>query len=336
MQSGQPQFEQQMVFEAEISTLSVAASPRSAGDDQDHIQALMEVRVPLPPVLVHRPTMRVIDGVHRLRAAQLRGDDKIPVTYFDGSESDAFVLAVESNVAHGLPLSMADRKQAAGRIITTHPQWSDRMIATTTGLSPGIVSEIRRRAAGGNLAEGSRIGQDGRVRPVDIAAGRVLASKLIQENPGLSLRQIAREARISPETARDVRNRLHRGEDPLPKPRVRARARPEAVVPATTPAARARTEPPAATREGGAISRSRIAERVAAVDRLKSDPALRFSDTGRTLLRLFNFLTLGGAEWQAIIDSVPPHCKGTVTSLARECAGVWEEIAARMDCDIAA
>lgn len=335
MHSGQPQFEQGMVVEAEISSLSVAASPRSSGDDQDHIQALVEVRVPLPPVLVHRPTMRVIDGVHRLRAAQLRGDEKIPVTYFDGSESDAFVLAVESNVAHGLPLSMADRKQAAGRIITTHPQWSDRMIATTTGLSPGIVSEIRRRAAGGNLIEGSRIGQDGRVRPVNIAAGRVLASKLIQENPGLSLRQIAREARISPETARDVRNRLHRGEDPLPKPRVRARPRPEAVVPAT-PAERARTEPPAVTSDGGAIGRARIAERVAAVDRLKSDPALRFSDTGRTLLRLFNFLTLAGAEWQAIIDSVPPHCKGTVAGLASECAGVWEEIAARMDYEVTA
>ncbi|MFH8491111.1 ParB/RepB/Spo0J family partition protein [Streptomyces longisporoflavus] len=335
MQSGQPQFEQEMVFEAEISSLSVAASPRSAGDDQDHIQALMEVRVPLPPVLVHRPTMRVIDGVHRLRAAQLRGDEKIPVTYFDGSESDAFVLAVESNVAHGLPLSMADRKQAAGRIITTHPQWSDRMIATTTGLSPGIVSEIRRRAGGSNLVEGSRIGQDGRVRPVDIAAGRVLASKLIQENPGLSLRQIAREARISPETARDVRNRLRRGEDPLPKPRVRARPRPEAVV-AATPAERARAEPSAVTSDGGAISRSRIAERAAAVDRLKSDPALRFSETGRTLLRLFNFLTLAGAEWQAIVDSVPPHCKGTVTVLAREYAGVWEEIAARMDYEVTA
>ncbi|MFG2502273.1 ParB N-terminal domain-containing protein [Streptomyces sp. NPDC048441] len=319
-----------MEVEVEIGSLFVATSPRSAGEDQDHVQALVEVRVPLPPVLVHRPTMRVIDGVHRLRAAQLRGDEKIPVTYFDGSESDAFVLAVESNVAHGLPLSVADRKRAAGRIITTHPQWSDRMIATTTGLSPGTVSEIRRRAAGDTLIEGSRIGQDGRIRPVNIAAGRALAGKLIQENPGLSLRQIAREARISPETARDVRNRLHRGEDPLPKPRVRARPGPASAAPATS-AERARTEPPAVTSDGEAISRSRIAARAAAVDRLKSDPALRFNETGRTLLRLFNFHTLTGAEWQAIIDSVPPHCVGMVTSLARECACVWEEIAARME-----
>ncbi|MCZ9343092.1 ParB/RepB/Spo0J family partition protein, partial [Streptomyces sp. TRM76130] len=94
MQLDQTRCEQGLVVEVEIGSLVVEGSPRSAGEDQDHIQALVEVRTPLPPVLVHRQTMRVIDGIHRLRAAQLRGDDKIAVAYFDGSESDAFVLAV--------------------------------------------------------------------------------------------------------------------------------------------------------------------------------------------------------------------------------------------------
>ncbi len=322
VQLGQARGEQGMVVEVEIESLVVQGSPRSTGEDQDHIQALVEVRAPLPPVLVHRQTMRVIDGVHRLRAAELRGDDKIAVAYFDGSESDAFVLAVESNITHGLPLSMADRKKAAGRIITSHPQWSDRMIASATGLSPGTVSEIRRRAAGETPQEGSRIGQDGRVRPVNSAAGRELAGKLIRENPGLSLRQIARAARISPETARDVRNRIHRGEDPLPKPRVRARPRPKAPAPETG-RSRAATEQ--------VISRTELAARAAAVDRLKSDPALRFSETGRMLLRLLTLHTLTGAEWQAIIDSVPPHCTAAVADLAHACAGVWGEVATRME-----
>ncbi|MDH6222579.1 ParB/RepB/Spo0J family partition protein [Streptomyces pseudovenezuelae] len=323
MQLGQAQFEQGVIVDVDIDSLVVEGSPRSTGEDQDHIQALVEVWAPLPPVLVHRQTMRVIDGVHRLRAAQLRGDDKIAVTYFDGTESDAFVLSVESNITHGLPLSMADRKRAASRIITTHPQWSDRMIASATGLSPGTVSEIRRQAAGDTLLEGSRIGQDGRVRPVNSAVGRELAGKLIRENPGLSLRQIARAARISPETARDVRNRIHQGEDPLPKPRVRARPRPR------TPAEETSRDRIAAAEQ--AISTARIAARVAAVDRLKSDPALRFSETGRTLLRLLNIHTLTGAEWQAIIDSVPPHCTSIVADLAHEFAGVWGEIAARIE-----
>ncbi|MGP2442213.1 ParB/RepB/Spo0J family partition protein [Streptomyces sp. JW3] len=323
MQLDQAQFEQGLVVEVEIDSLVVEGSPRSTGEDQDHIQALVEVRAPLPPVLVHRRTMRVIDGVHRLRAAQLRGDDKIAVAYFDGSESDAFVLAVESNITHGLPLSMADRKRAASRIITSHPQWSDRMIASATGLSPGTVSEIRRRAAGDTLVEGSRIGQDGRVRPVNSAAGRELAGKLIRENPGLSLRQIARAARISPETARDVRNRIHRGEDPLPKPRARVRPQPKAPAEDTGRGRAVAAEQP--------IGSARIAARAAAVDRLKSDPALRFSETGRMLLRLLNLHTLTGAEWQAIIDSVPPHCTSVVADLAHACAGVWGEVAVRME-----
>ena len=70
--------------------------------------------------------MRVIDGTHRLRAALLRGVDVIDVLYFDGPDADAFVLAVELNHTHGLPLSRADRTAAAERIIGSHPDWSDR------------------------------------------------------------------------------------------------------------------------------------------------------------------------------------------------------------------
>ncbi|KOG90227.1 streptomycin biosynthesis protein, partial [Streptomyces varsoviensis] len=93
-------------------------------------------------------------------AAMLCGHDKIAVRFFDGDEADAFVLAVESNIAHGLPLSLADRKRAAGRIIDSHPQWSDRIVASVTGIAPGTVAEIRRRRTGGLTAVSSRIGQD--------------------------------------------------------------------------------------------------------------------------------------------------------------------------------
>ncbi|MFC9843867.1 ParB N-terminal domain-containing protein [Streptomyces sp. NPDC060223] len=322
MQPGQAQFDQGMVVEVEIGSLSVAASPRSSGADLDHIRALAEVRAPLPPIVVHRLTMRVIDGVHRLRAAELRGDEKIAIVYFDGSDSDAFVLAVESNITHGLPLSMADRKSAAARIIVSHPQWSDRMIASVSGLSPGTVGEIRRRAAGSAVAHGSRIGQDGRVRPVNNAVGRELAGKIIRENPGLSLRQIARVAGISPETARDVRNRIRRGEEPLPQPCRKPRPR------------RARQPDDAGLALGGGAATGEArtaAARVSAVNRLKADPALRFSESGRTLLRMLNVHVLTGAEWQEIIDNVPPHCRTAVAGLARECSGIWRDIAARID-----
>jgi hypothetical protein len=112
-----------------VGAVRIAGSPRSAGESLEHIRTLADITADLPPIIVHRKSMRVIDGVHRLRAARLRGQPRIAVRFFDGNDNDAFVLAVRTNVAHGLPLSLADRKAAAAQIVASHPHWSDRMIA---------------------------------------------------------------------------------------------------------------------------------------------------------------------------------------------------------------
>ncbi|MFI1416136.1 ParB/RepB/Spo0J family partition protein [Streptomyces sp. NPDC020707] len=125
---------------------------------------------PLPPITVHRPMMRVIDGYHRLKAARLRGESRIVARFFDGDETAAFVLAVRLNVRHGLPLALADRKRAAERIVASDPQWSDRRVASVTGIASGTVGDIRKRVVRG--PEGRRLGRDGRVRPVDGSTGR--------------------------------------------------------------------------------------------------------------------------------------------------------------------
>ncbi|MEE3922534.1 ParB/RepB/Spo0J family partition protein [Micromonospora sp. BRA006-A] len=117
-----------------IACLRAADSPRLAGEDDLHAQTLAETDAPLPPILVHRGTMRVIDGMHRLRAAVLRGETQIAARLFDGTVEAAFVLAVQANVTHGLPLSLADREAAAQRILRSHPHWSDRAVATAAGL----------------------------------------------------------------------------------------------------------------------------------------------------------------------------------------------------------
>jgi hypothetical protein len=57
--------------------------------------------------------MRVIDGMYRLLAARMRGDSEIEARFFEGDDASSYVLAVKSNVEHGLPLSLADRKVAA-------------------------------------------------------------------------------------------------------------------------------------------------------------------------------------------------------------------------------
>ena len=190
----------------------------------DHVRLLVQLKEKLPPILVHRQTMRVIDGMHRLRAAVLRGEQSIEATFYDGDDAAAFMMAVRANVQHGLPLSLPDRKAAAARIVRSSPHLSDRAIAEVSGLSAKTVGAIRWDSAGQAHVR-QRIGRDGRVRPLSTADGRRLAGELITLNPASSSREIARMAGISPSTVRDVRERLSRGEDPIP---TRLRAAPGA------------------------------------------------------------------------------------------------------------
>lgn len=130
-----------------IDSLLSGDSPRLSGADEAHVNRLAEAGVQLPPIIVHRPTMRIIDGVHRVRAAMLNGKIEIEAEFFDGSEDEAFVKAVELNIAHGLPLTMTERKLAAARILANCPDLSDRTIARSCGLSDKTVAGIRRSAA---------------------------------------------------------------------------------------------------------------------------------------------------------------------------------------------
>jgi hypothetical protein len=198
-----------------INSLLGSHSPRLNGEDVQHVNVLASTGTSLPPIIVHRQTMRVIDGMHRLRAAQMLGQRDIAVEFFDGSEDEAFVRAVQANTAHGLPLSLADREAAATRILRLHPDRSDRWIAGITGLAAKTVCAIRRRMGMEYCNNTARVGQDGRVRPIDSAQGRRIARDMLTAHPEASLRQIARTAGISPGTVRDVRKRLQNGDDPI-------------------------------------------------------------------------------------------------------------------------
>ena len=134
-----------------ISSLVLAESPRQSGESADHVEVLAESEAQLPPIVVHGQSMRVIDGMHRIRAAVLRGEEKIEARIYHGTEDDAFVLAVQLNIAHGLPLSRADRTAAAVRIMRSHPRWSNRMVASAIlcGLAHcSVVRTIPRQGRG--------------------------------------------------------------------------------------------------------------------------------------------------------------------------------------------
>ncbi|MFC9328848.1 streptomycin biosynthesis protein [Kitasatospora sp. NPDC057015] len=312
-----------------IDQIVESDSLRSGGLDEEHVRMLADSGAPLPPIIVDRATMRVLDGAHRLRAATLRGRRDIEVEYFVGEPRDAFVLAVNANIAHGLPLSQADRATAAARIMLSHPEWSNRAIALVAGLSHQAVGEIRRRATGQDDRLHSRVGRDGRVRPLDSAGGRRRAGELIAEDPGASLRTVARLAGISPGTVRDVRERLRRGEDPVPqagRPRrqedpltVRSTGRePSPAPPSAGPSTR---DTPEAVR-GQDVS--------SVLNLLRNDPSLRFSEAGRALLRLLHAHASLTAQSELFLQAIPAHSAGLVANVALEYAGAWQRIAERL------
>ncbi|GLZ14922.1 hypothetical protein Acsp04_51570 [Actinomadura sp. NBRC 104425] len=301
-----------------IDSLNPADSPRLAGENEEHIRALAEMDAVLPPILVHRRTMRVVDGMHRLRAARLQGRREISVRFVDGPDADVFVAAVRANIGHGLPLSLADREAAAARILSTHPQWSDRAIGEAVGLASTTVARIRRRRTDKDAQPDTRVGRDGRVRPINGAAGRRLAGKLFAEHPHASLREIAEMAGISPATAKDVRERLSRGEDPVPAKLALAERKNTAAAHGRRPAARV----------VGRLQRTeRAPDTTQTLRKLLRDPSLRLNDNGRVLLRWLRARAVNIEEWESIEDKIPAHCVPLVADYALGLANEWARFA---------
>ncbi|GAA3219267.1 ParB/RepB/Spo0J family partition protein [Actinocorallia longicatena] len=303
------------VHEVPIATLLPAYSPRSA-TDKGHVRTLAEAEGSLPPIIVDRATLRVVDGMHRLQAALSRGAETISVRYFDGDEPAAFVLAVRLNSEHGLPLTLAERKDAALRIMNYHPEWSDRAIAAIAGLSDKTVGAIRRRAGSSIAQLDVRIGRDNESHPLNPKEGRLRASELFAENPTASTREVARLSGISATTAKDVRNRLLHGEDPVP-PRQRI------TKPIPAEAAPIKVKQP--------IQSLHSHDRRRAIDRLKADPSLRFSESGRMLLRWLDVMANQKDQWDTIANNLPGHCAQIVAELARQCSDDWQHFAATVE-----
>jgi ParB-like chromosome segregation protein Spo0J len=300
-----------------LGLLAAAAySPRRSGENAEHAKLLAESGSQLPPIIVHRRTMRVIDGMHRLRAAEMRGEEEIEVRFFDGDEASSFVLAVRSNVHHGLPLTLAERKAAAARIIELYPQWSDRMIASETGLSAKTVAAIRARPTAEDRQLDARIGRDGRIRPVDIAKRREIAARLIEYNPGASLREVARKAGVSPETVRGIRTRLcgpGRSSAVLPQDKGEA----------VSPLARRSAPPRGPDRDADGVGR----DHALPLRMLRADPAFRSTESGRILLQALSMHTILEERGNQLAESVPAHCLPNLAEAVQTCIRGWQDLA---------
>jgi hypothetical protein len=311
-----------------IRLLSGVSSPRTSGADDRHVRALAELDVPLPPVVVHRPTMRVLDGVHRIRAAELRGESDVEVRYFDGGEEEAFLLAVQLNSAQGKPLSFDDRTAAALRIVASHSHWSDRRIASVTCLSAKTVAVLRGCSTEDGPQSNKRVGLDGRARPLHPAEGRLLAGELLAKDPHLSLRELARRAGTSVATASDVRQRFLQGRELLPT-RLRGGGPPED----GGPRSRRRDDGGGSSGTGvpGGFSGAGRPGSPALLESLRRDPSVRHTESGRRFLQLLSIHPTGPSEWQKLVRDVPAHRADVVARIARDYAEAWLHVARTLE-----
>lgn len=302
------------VATVEISSLILDGSPRLSGENHEHTRALADSPDVLPPITVHKPTMRVIDGRHRIQAAMLNGENLIDARLIDCDKDTAYVLSVTANITHGLPLSPADRRAAAAHILASHPHWSDRAIAKSVGLSDKTISAIRRQAtADSPQLPTRRFGEDKRARPLNTAILRRQAAEMLKEQPEASMREIARSTGLSPGTVRNVRERINNGEDPVP-PRYRDADDRSSPAPSPPP----RTQP------------QRV-DRRALLCKMRNDPALRLSETGRHLVRWLQQYALDPDSWQGLPAGVPHHWLLPIADLARSSAQAWTTLAEQLE-----
>jgi hypothetical protein len=300
-----------------IDSLLPADSPRVSGENTGHTRVLREKLSDLPAILVNRRTMQIIDGMHRLSAAKLEGSQTIRAEFVDADEQNAFLLAVKANTDHGLPLSVADREAAAMRILSWYPYWSDRAIAAIVGLAASTVGVIRERSTVRSEQLNSRLGRDGRLRPASTLDGRRRASEIMAARPEASLREVAREAGISLGTAHNVRERMRRGEDCVGHSQTAAPERSASHFDHNTTRRRRRCGKPLAWQ----VVRERIVK----------DPALRYSESGRVLLRWFDTRAMGIGDWSGVVEAIPPHWIESMINVAYSCGNEWYELATALE-----
>lgn len=319
-----------------LSELVLAESPRLGGENTNHTRLLAQVEGELPPILAHRATMRVVDGVHRVQAAKLRGDEEISVCFVEGSDEELFLLAVRENISHGLPLSLADREAAAERILVMNPWWSDRAVGEASGVAAGTVRRIRQRSTAYLEQSNTRIGRDGRARPVNGEEGRRRTIAVISEHPKASLRVIASKAGVSVSTAHRVRTELAEQDEPGEQNGRDGQGRPSVVTERATPltesgdpeAADASAARPMAGGDRAGQARSADGAAWASVrQRLRNDPALKYSEPGRALLRWLDVHAIEADEWKQLVDAVPAHWADVVAAIALNCSKQWQKIA---------
>lgn len=330
-----------------VSSLVPGFHLRQGGTDAAHVRLLADTAgsVELPAILVQKRGLHIIDGMHRLEVAKLRSERSIRARIVDCTDEEALILAVKSNTLHGLPLTRADRISSAKRILTAHPNWSDRAVARITGLSAKSIVSLRNSSSGEMQFGGKRLGRDGKRRPVMSGEGRRRAAEYIRAHPEASLREISRETDVSLGTVCDVRERLRREADQPPCAVQPAEQSPRPAAPERRPSGqtgnRSATDAavplPVKSIHRGAMARNGSRLLWPAVSgKLAGDPALRYTEGGRAFLRWMAAHAMQADEWQEFIDAIPQHWQEDVHRIAVGMSEEWREFAYRLSTKVEA
>lgn len=327
--------------EMPVSALTPGPYLRQGGTSAAHVQLLLDAEgsSQLPPILVQEDGWRVIDGAHRLEAAMLRGDHSIRARIVDCTDSEALVLAMKANTSHGLPLSKADRVAGARRVLSAHPDWSDRALAGITGLGAKTIASLRTGPAGGREPGGKRLGRDGRRRPVNASEGRRRVAAYISAHPDAPLRQVAGETDVSLSTVHDVSARLRRGISPERdghrSPAARLASHPAshpAGYPAGLPASPAARPAPGAgptpLRRRNHTEMPPTWAQIAA--KMANDPAIRYTEGGKEFLRWMALHATDAGGWRQFVTAIPAHWLGVIAPIADTIGTEWTRFAEQL------
>ncbi|MDP9359375.1 MAG: ParB/RepB/Spo0J family partition protein [Chloroflexota bacterium] len=163
-------------MELPITTITVLSDlqPRVAGLDEAHVLALQEASEGWPPLAVVQQgnAYVLVDGFHRFAAAQNLGLARVPARLLPlPADGDLKGLAFALNAVHGRPLSLADRRAEAERLLREWPVVSNLEVSRRAGLAPTTIATIRARLEEAAAIEAApeRIGADGTRYPVSTA-----------------------------------------------------------------------------------------------------------------------------------------------------------------------
>ncbi len=142
----------------------------------------------LPPVtLIQTSDGKLIlaDGFTRVEATRRIGLEFIQASIQPGTKADAILASIKENAAHGLPLTLAERRRAAERLLGD-PEWgkeSDRELGRRCGLDNKTVAKLRAGRAPATRGKKRTVRRRGQVYEMGVSPVRAIPASRAADIP---------------------------------------------------------------------------------------------------------------------------------------------------------